>query len=334
MTCEKCGTNINEGEKLCAACKASIAASKKATAYAKTLRSLLNTPVFYVAVIATLFGMLFRISSVFSITNAPVALAEALVQVDHSVDLSAFVDRISNFMNQYGDITVLLGLLTQIPLLLQTVGLLFLSMYIIREKGPQGLNLIRVGIMIEVIFLAILAMIAVLGCIFGLVAGNYAGDGFLNVMIALTVVTAIVFILIFCYKGALIRLTDYAERALSGKRHPGSGPSAFLVGMTFISAIISLLGMLAITVSPADSALGLLISAFSGQSMTTIIVNVCSILSISLFGVLLSQVRKTAYEAALKSPAYITPTKKRPPHPANRTSSDRQETENPKELTE
>ena len=334
MTCEKCGTNIREDEKLCAVCKANAVANKKAAELAGMLRNLLNTPVYYVAVAATLFGLLFRIARIFSISSAPVALAEALVQVDNSVDLSAFVDRMSHLMSQYGDITVLLGLLTQFPLLLQTVGLLFLSMYIIRQKGPKGLNLVRVGIMIEIIFLAILAMIAVLGCIFGLVAGNYAGDGFLNIMIALTVVTAIVFILIFCYKGALIRLTDYAENALSGNRHPGSGPSAFLVCMTFITAVISLLGMFAISLSPADSAIGLLISAFSGQSMTTVIINICSILSISLFGVLLSQARKTAYEAALKTAVRTGSTKRRPSPSVSRTPNSEQNIEKATEMTE
>ncbi len=265
---------------------------KKAEKYAKKLRSRLNTPVYYVAVAATLLGLLFRISGIFSIGNISVSLAEAVSHVDNSVDLSAFVDRVSGLSDRFGGALVIIGLILLLPMLLQTVGLLSLSLYAIRGKGKTGLGVIRVGVMMDVVYLALLSMIAVLACIFGLVAGNYAGDGFMFLMLIVTVVTAIVFILLFCYRGSLIRLTDYLETALAGKRCYGKGPSRFLLLATFFSAVISLIGIFLLGFSPADSVIGAVIAAMGGQNMGTAIIHICSVLSISMFGVLLMQVRR------------------------------------------
>lgn len=176
MICSKCGNSIPEEDDFCPKCGHKITAEEHSyvTGIVKSsTMSTLRSPLFG-AVCVFFFGFMACIVAGWFMPLDFSGYADALSEIDK---LKSIADTLADFSDDSGKFQILKILalfIVALPTLLSTVGILLLRSYAKGRSRQTGIDVIKVGIRVGVIYFSILALCGLGGGVILIVFGGYS----------------------------------------------------------------------------------------------------------------------------------------------------------------
>lgn len=240
MICKNCGNVVENGMEFCSRCGSRVERSSASFGggVSEKTRKLLCGPVFTVAAVGAVVYLFLFLISLFSGGFLESTLSTYMPLLD-SADLSDFISL--GFLQRMKVASVLLGLIANLPLILEVIGLIMLMVYVRKGSGSTGLGLIKAGIVITIIYLSLFALIALIGGIIAAVGGSYAGDSVFVAVLITFIIIAVVFVLAYWYLGGMLSTVSSAEGALV-RNIAGKRPSMYVAVINFLSTVGCVIG--------------------------------------------------------------------------------------------
>ncbi len=230
MICPNCGRDVPEGSLFCTTCGKNfdemVHEATPRYAVREKAMEIMGGPMFIVACICTLVSFLCSVVSWF----APDYMTGILYQtglLDNSV-LSSIFYKFSNFM-------VLIKIIFNIPAILEAIGVAILLAKVKSPHKNGGFVLIKIGLIMQLVSIAIIAAIVAIVMLVALFAGaaTESSEVFAAVLIGVVLIVA-VFVFIFAYMKGLISTVGIAKDAVSDNKCVKK-PSMFVVVVNFMS---------------------------------------------------------------------------------------------------
>lgn len=260
MVCKNCGNVFQNGMKFCPRCgsNASPEMPGGAPPVADCARRILRGPVFTIASVLAVVCLFLYLVSLF----LPGMMERLIYVITSSGAYTSGTRELVSFLTALQGVkavVVLFSLIGNLPVILEVIGLIVLMVHVRRGYGSTGLGLIKAGLVISIVYLAIMALVVV---IFGIAAAaglRYAANGAaVAMLIVLFIILAVVTVLSFCYFGALISIASSAEDALL-RNIARKRPSLYAAVMNFILSAVAVIALLVsfgsgyfVLVSPVD----------------------------------------------------------------------------------